>query len=176
MVIVMELLDIMLKRRSIREYTNNDIDEKKLEKILQAGLLAPTSRNRKPCEFIVVKNKEILRKLSRSKNAGSAMLEYANCAIVTIADSDKADTWIEDSSIAMAYMDLMATSMDVASCWVQSHLRSTSDNTDSERYIKDLFDLEEKYRIVGILSLGINDNRPPAHTLEDIDKNKVRYV
>ena len=55
----MELLNIMLKRRSVREYNDENIPEEKLEKILQAGLLAPTSRNRKPCEFYLVKNKEI---------------------------------------------------------------------------------------------------------------------
>ena len=147
----MELLDIMLKRRSIREYTDCKIADDKLDKIITAGLLAPTSRNRKPCELIVVKNKETLLKLSKSKNAGSAMLESSNCAIVVVADSQKADTWIEDSSIALAYMDLMATECDVASCWVQSHLRQTSDDTDSEEYIRELFDLDEKYRVVGIL-------------------------
>lgn len=172
----MELLDIMLKRRSIREYNPEDIPQDKLDMILQAGLLAPTSRNRKPCEFIVVKNKKTLKKLSQSKSAGSAMIENANCAIVTIADSNKADTWIEDSSIAMAYMDLMATECDVASCWVQSHLRRTSDDSDSENYIRKLFDLDRKYRIVGILSLGLNDIRPPAHTTDEVDKDKIRLV
>ena len=55
----MELLEIILKRRSVRTYTNEEIPDEKLEKILQAGLLAPTSRNRKPCEFVVVKNKNV---------------------------------------------------------------------------------------------------------------------
>ncbi|MGN0094022.1 MAG: nitroreductase family protein, partial [Methanobrevibacter sp.] len=45
----------MKNRRSVREYTGEDIPEEKLERIIQAGLLAPTSRNRKPCEFMVVK-------------------------------------------------------------------------------------------------------------------------
>lgn len=172
----MELLDIMLKRRSIREYNNEEISDETIDKILNAGLLAPTSRNRKPCEFIVVKDKEILKKLSQSKDAGSAMIEKAYCAIVTIADSDKADTWIEDSSIAMAYMDLMATECDVGSCWVQSHLRKTSEDEDSEEYIRNLFNINDNYRIVGILSLGLTDSRPPAHTLEDIDRDKVKYL
>ena len=76
----------------------------------------------------------------------------------------------------MAYMDLMATSENIASCWVQSHLRSTSDDIDSEEYIKELFKLDEKYRIVGILSLGINDTRPPAHTLDEIDNGKIQRI
>lgn len=171
----MELLNIMLKRRSVREYNDENIPEEKLEKILQAGLLAPTSRNRKPCEFYLVKNKEILKKLSKSKASGSSMLEKANAAIVVVADSQKADTWIEDSSIALAYMDLMATQQDVGSCWCQSHLRFSADEEKSEEVIRNIFSLNDNYRIVGILSLGLTDNRPEAHCIDDIDENKIKY-
>lgn len=62
----MSLFETILKRRSVRTYTDEEIPEEKLEKILEAGLLAPTSRNRKPCEFYLVKDKEILEKLSKS--------------------------------------------------------------------------------------------------------------
>lgn len=172
----MNLLDIMLKRRSVRQYNQKEIPEEKLEKILQAGLLAPTSRNRKPCEFFVVKDKEILEKLSKSKASGSAMLINANVAIVVFADSDKADTWIEDSSIALAYMDLMATEQDVGSCWCQSHLRYSADEEKSEDIIREIFSMADNYRVVGILSLGLTDNRPEGYTMDDIDKNKIKYV
>ena len=65
----MTLLDVMLKRRSIRKYTDDKISDEDLNKILTAGLLAPTSRNRKPCEFIVVKDKDTLKKLSKASHS-----------------------------------------------------------------------------------------------------------
>ncbi len=171
----MPLIETILKRRSVRTYTDEEIPQEKLDKIVEAGLLAPTSRNRKPCEFYVVKDKEILKKLSRSKAAGSAMLENANAAIVVFADSEKADTWIEDSSIALAYMDLMANELNVGSCWCQSHLRFDANDEKSEDVIRQIFAMDEKYRVVGILSLGMTDNKPEAHTLSEIDKTKIRY-
>lgn len=171
----MPLIETILKRRSVRTYTDEEISPEKLDKIVEAGLLAPTSRNRKPCEFYVVKDKEILKKLSRSKAAGSAMLENANAAIVVFADSEKADTWIEDSSIALAYMDLMANELNVGSCWCQSHLRFDANDEKSEDVIRQIFAMDEKYRVVGILSLGMTDNKPEAHTLSEIDKTKIRY-
>ena len=172
----MELLDIILKRRSVRTYTDEEIPEKKLEIILQAGLLAPTSRNRKPCEFIVIKDKDTLEKLSKSKASGSSMLEKANAAIVVFADTNKADTWIEDSSIALAYMDLMATEQDVGSCWCQSHLRYSADKESSEDVVRSICSMSENYRVVGILSLGMTDNRPEAHDISEIDKDKIKYM
>ncbi|MBE6486402.1 MAG: nitroreductase [Methanosphaera stadtmanae] len=171
----MSLIETILKRRSVRTYTDDEIPEEKLEKIVQAGLLAPTSRNRKPCEFYVVKDKEILEKLAKSKSAGSSMLENANTAIVVFADSEKADTWIEDSSIALAYMDLMANELDIGSCWCQSHLRYSAENEKSEDVIRKIFSMDEKYRVVGILSLGIAENKPESHNLSEIDERKVSY-
>ena len=66
----MELMDVILSRRSIRKYKDEDISEEKIEKILQAGLLAPTSRNLKPCEFVIVRDKDILGRLSKIKKYG----------------------------------------------------------------------------------------------------------
>lgn len=171
----MELLDTILKRRSVRSYTDEDIPDEKLDKIIKAGLLAPTSRNRKPCLFKIVKNKKILEELSKSKASGSAMLEDADAAIVVFADSQKADTWIEDSSIALAYMDLMANSEDVGSCWCQSHLRFSADDENSEDVVRNIFSMDSKYRVVGILSLGLPDKKPEPHTLSDIDETKIEY-
>ena len=173
--VIMDLLELMLKRRSIREYADEDIGEDKLNKIVTAGLLAPSSRNRKPCEFIVVKDKTLLNKLSKSKKSGSAMLKDACAAVVVVADSTKADTWIEDSSIALTYMDLMAAQLDVGSCWCQSHLRFSEDGVSSEEVIKNILSLDDRYRVVGILSLGISKNKPDGHQLSEVDMDKVKY-
>ena len=70
----MDLLEIMQNRRSVRSYTGEKIAKEKLDKILQAGLLSASGRSRKPWEFVVIQEKEMLEKIislqSRSsKNA-----------------------------------------------------------------------------------------------------------
>ena len=169
----MELMDIMLHRRSVRKYTEEDIPEEKLNMILQAGLLAPTSMNRKPCEFYVVRDKAILKKLSKVKSMGGGMLSECNAAIVVFGDSKKADTWIEDCSIALSYMTLMAQSQGVGSCWCQIHLRSSQLGKDAESGVREILSVPDRYRIVGILALGMPAQEPKPHTLEEIDWNKV---
>lgn len=172
----MGLLDLMLERRSVRKYSGEPIPEEKLEKIIQAGLLAPTSRNLKPWEFYVVRGKSMLDRLARSKAAGAAFLEGADAAIVVASDSTKADTWIEDDSIAMSFMHLMAAEQGVGSCWIQIHLRKTESNRDAEAKVRRILDLEENQRIVGILALGMPAEESKPHTLEEIDKSKVHWV
>ncbi|MBQ4523687.1 MAG: nitroreductase family protein [Lachnospiraceae bacterium] len=169
----MELTDVILSRRSVRKYKDEDISEEKIKKILQAGILAPTSMNRKPCEFVVVRDKETLNKLAKSKKSGAGMLSECNTAIVVLANSEIADTWIEDSSIALSYMNLMAVNLGIGSCWCQIHLRSSATGKDAEENVREILSLSEKYRIVGILSLGIPLGEVKSQVLEEADFSKV---
>ena len=172
----MDLLDVMLKRRSIRKYRKDEIPNEKLNKILQVGLLAPTSRNRKPCSFLVVDNKEALEKLSESKESSSKFLKNANKAIVVVANSLISDTWIEDSSIALAFMHLMAAEQDIGSCWVQIHLRTAKNGESSEDYVREVLGIDDYFRIVGILALGVPFYEVKGYKIEDIDKERVHYL
>ena len=172
----MDLLDVMLKRRSVRKYRKDEIPNEKLNKILQAGLLAPTSRNRKRCSFLVVDNKEALEKLSESKESSSKFLKNANKAIVVVANSLISDTWIEDSSIALAFMHLMAAEQDIGSCWVQIHLRTAKNGESSEDYVREVLGIDDYFRIVGILALGVPFYEVKGYKIEDIDKERVHYL
>lgn len=165
----------MFKRRSTRKFRDEDISKDDLDLILHSALLAPTSMNRKPCNFMVVERKETLKELSECKDMGAGLIAGANKVIVVIADSMVADTWIEDSSIALTYMHLMATELDIGSCWVQTHLRS-KDGKDSEEVVRDILKIDSHYRIVGILALGYSDDIPQAHDESDLDKSKIHFL
>lgn len=165
----------MFKRRSTRKFRDEDISKDDLDLILHSALLAPTSMNRKPCNFMVVERKETLKELSECKDMGAGLIAGANKVIVVIADSMVADTWIEDSSIALTYMHLMATELDIGSCWVQIHLRS-KDGKDSEEVVRDILKIDSHYRIVGMLALGYSDDIPQAHDESDLDKSKIHFL
>ena len=92
----MNLLQIMQNRRSVRNYTGEKIPKEKLDKILQAGLLSASGRNKKPWEFVVVQEKETLEKLSHCRVGAAKMLKNAGCAILVFANPDKTDVWVED--------------------------------------------------------------------------------
>ena len=171
----MELIDVMLKRRRTRKFNDEPVTKEELDKILQAALLAPTSMNRKPCNFMVVERKETLKDLANSKDHGAGLIDGADKAIVVVADTMVADTWIEDSSIALTYMHLMATELGLGSCWVQIHLRSKN-GKDSEEIVRDILKIDDHYRVVGIMALGHSDDIPPAHEPADVDKNKVHFM
>lgn len=171
----MELLDLLLNRRSVRQYTGEQIPQDKLEKILQAGLLSASGRNRQPWEFVVVQDKDTLQKLSQSRVGAAKMLENAGCAIVVFADSDKTDVWTEDCSIAMSNMHLMADSLGLGSCWIQGRLRETEEGITTEEYCRNLLGVSSEYVLEAMLSVGVITEHPQAHTLDELNMNKVHY-
>ena len=67
MEIIMELLEIAKKRHSVRKYTGKEIEQEKLDKILEAAHVAPTAANMQPVRLIVVKSKEGLEKSERQQ-------------------------------------------------------------------------------------------------------------
>ena len=172
----MELLDVMLKRRSVKKYTGEPIPEEKLRYIVQAGFLAPSSRNLKPWKFIVVRDKAVLKQLAGAKAMGGAMLADADAAIVVTADSVLADTWVEDCSIAMTYMHLAAAEQGVGSCWVQYLLRQTVYGREAEEEVRKILSIRIPYRLVGMLALGMPKEEPAPHTLDEIDPDDVTVI
>ena len=171
----MELMDVMFKRRSSRKFTDEAVGKDELEKILQAALLAPTSMNRKPCSFMVVERKQTLEELSKAKNHGAELIAGADKAIVVLADTLIADTWCEDSSIALTYMHLMATDLGLGSCWVQIHLRDKN-GVNAEEVVRDILKVDDHYRIAGIMAIGHIETQPEPHTPEDLDKSKIHFL
>ena len=169
----MDLLEVMTNRRSVRSYTEEEIPAEKLEKILQAGLLAESGKNLKPWEFIVVEDKEVLAKMAKSRAAGGAMLEHAKCAVVVVGDTEKTDVWAEDCSVAMAHMHLMADCLGVGSCWVQGRLREASDGRTTEEFIRDLLGIPDQYGVEAVLSLGMPKDHPAAYSLDELPMEKV---
>ena len=150
----MEFRRIIEKRKSVRRFSDKSIEREVLDSILYAGSLAPTSRNRRPCMLHLIEEKSLLQRLSQAKQAGAAFAADARAAIVVAADSDKADTWIEDSSIALTYMMLAAEEQNLGCCWVQLHLRSSADGKDAEDNAREILGLQQNFRIVGFLALG----------------------
>ena len=175
----MELLEIMKNRRSVRTYTEESIPTEKLEQILHAGLLSPSGRAIRPWELIVVQNKEMLQKLAGCRDGSADMLKGASAAIVVAADPDKTDVWIEDCSIAMTQMHLMADSLGVGSCWIQVRLRDAGKaapvGTTTEGYLQGLLGIPKEYKVEAILSLGMPKNHPAPRTLEELPKEKIHW-
>ena len=171
-----DLLEIMRTRRSVRKYTAQEISDEDVKKILSAALLAPSGHSKYPCEFIVVKNRETLNKMSQCRVNVAKMLETAFAAVVVIADKEKSDTIVEDCSVAMMNMELEATSLGIGNCWIQIRGRNDSaDGSTCEEYLRGILNFPEKFACQSILALGYPEKMPRQRELDKLKFDKIHY-
>lgn len=168
------MLQDFLNRRSVRRYTGETVPADKLEQVLHSALTSASGHAWYPCEYIVVKDKDVLAKMSECRAGGSAaMLKGADCAVVVLGDESKSDMWMEDCSISMANMMVMATSLGLGSCWIQGRARTTADGETTENYLRGLLGYPENMRLEAILSLGVPETVPAPRTVADLKVEKI---
>ena len=164
------IYELLKNRRSIRKYQNKEIEKEKLDIILKSALLSPSSRSRRPWEFVVVTDRDMLRKLSQCREHSSDFLKGAPVGIVIIADPEACDVWIEDSSITAIIIQMAAQSLDLGSCWIQVRERFHNENEKAEDYIKRILNIQEKYKVECIIAMGY-----PAEDKKPYDVDKLPY-
>ncbi|MDO4535919.1 MAG: nitroreductase family protein [Clostridium perfringens] len=169
------MIDFLKTRRSIRIYEEKEIEQEKIQEILKAGLLAPTSRGGRSWEFIVVNDKEILEVLSKCKPKAAKFIANAGVAIIIIANTEKSSVWEEDCAISSAFMTLETHKLGLGSCIVQIRGRKYNENISASEYLKEKLNIPENYEVESILSIGYKGQERPAYEDKDIDFNKVHY-
>ncbi len=171
----MDALDLILSRRSVRQYTEAPIPQAKLEAILYAGLSAASSKNRRPWEFILVRERETLMRLAGCRPGASKLLDGCTAAIVVAADAEAVDVWVEDCASAMTQMHLMAAMQGVGSCWLQVRMRQAADGRAAADVVREALGIPEKYGVMAILTLGMPAEAPLPHTVSELLHGKIHH-
>ena len=169
------MLELLKTRRSIRKYQKREVEREKLDIILKSALLSPSSRGRKPWEFIVVSNPEVLGKLSQCREHSSRFLAGAPLGIVVVADPTECDVWIEDTSIAAIIIQLTSHSIGLGSCWIQVRERMHSEIKKAEDYIKEVLEIPEKYSVECIIGIGYIGEDKESHYMDTLPSHKIHY-
>lgn len=120
------VLNNILERTSVRSYLDKSIEDDKIEKLLRAGMAAPTAVNKQPWHFVVVTDKSLLQKLAKA-NPYAEMVARAPLAIVVCGDMTKAldgnarEFWVQDCSAASENILLAATGLGLGSVWTGTY-------------------------------------------------------
>ena len=167
---VMNVLEAIEKRRSIRKYEKKAIDRQSMEILKEAALRSPSSRGINPWTFIFVDDPDVLKKLSGTREHGSDQLKGAALAIVVCGDETKSDVWIEDCTIAAIGLHFTAHSLGLGSCWSQMRNRTHSNEKTAEAYVQELLGIPKNLRVESIIGIGF-----PAETKTPVPADKLDY-
>jgi nitroreductase len=140
----MDVYEAILERRSIRAYQNKPIEREKLEKILEAGRLAPSARNIEPWHFIVVTDEKKRKVLSKGLYAKFVI--QAPLVIVVCGDKNASPDWFAvDVGLAVENMVLTAVSEGLGTCCVGSF---------NEEEVKNLLNIPSNLEVIVMLTVG----------------------
>jgi len=81
----MDVFECIVSRRSIRSFKDEPVPDEALERILEAARWAPSAVNRQPWHFIVIKNRETLRRIASLARYGS-FISQAPVAVAVVTD------------------------------------------------------------------------------------------
>ena len=156
--------DLVQLRRSHRKFTEEPLTADEVKMILRAGLMSPTSKNRRAWHFVVVENKSDLQKLADAKELYADFIGIAPLAVVITASPEEDECWIEDCSIAAVSMQYQAEDLGLGSCWAQMKNYTLSDGTSTEDVIRGILDIPESQRVLCVLAFGHKaDERKPQN-------------
>ncbi|MCK9558209.1 MAG: nitroreductase family protein [Candidatus Cloacimonetes bacterium] len=150
----MSFMELISTRYSVRDFKPDPIPSEALDKILEAGRMAPSAQNRQPWRYIVLTNPAQIKALVKKTGLiglSNFFVKDAPCVIVACADTKKnmrvngQDYYLVDTAISFQQMMLCAWEMGIGSCWMAAF---------SEKILAKYLEIPRSWRIVAISPFG----------------------
>jgi len=175
----MDFNEILVNRRAIRDYQDKEVSLTTLEEILHDACLAPTARNLQPCRFILIRNRNFMKRISDdckknllsdiTSNPDSPLKDYesrfsderynifhnAPCVVYIIGPA-QARLIDVDCALTAAYIMFSATSRGLGTCWIGLGVNVR------DQKILDEMGMPKNCRIIAPIVMGYPAEIPPA--------------
>lgn len=167
----MDFEEIIRRRTAVRKFSDKKLEQEKLDKILDAGRLAPTAKNNQPIKIYVVQSEEGITKLDKASRCRYG----ASTILIICGNKEEAyhkgnyTTYEMDACIVATHMMLEATNVGVDNIWIESF---------DENILREEFNIPMEYIPVCLLPLGYkNDDCPinPLHAKRKPIEELVEY-
>ena len=150
----------LISRRSIRKFKDIQIKDEELNKILEAGMYAPTGMGLQSPKMIVVQDKEIRDELSQlnssflwSKDSNEKSDPFYGAPTIVIVLADKnIKTYIEDASLVLGNLMNAAHSIGIGSCWI--HRAKVMFESEEGKALLKEWNIPDNYVGIGHCILG----------------------
>ena len=169
----MTTIETIRTRRSVREFTDENLTPEQINLLKEIALRSPSSRNLDPWRFFFVQSPALLKELAKAKISGSSLIDGAKLAVVVGGDENISDVWTEDCSIASILLQLAAQTLGLGSCWVQIRNRN-SQNCSSEDFVRNLLEIPKNIRICSIIAIGNPAEKRAPLEFSELDFKKIK--
>ncbi len=168
----MELKEVLLKRRSVRKFTDEPVSEEMIDELLHAAMSGPSACNKKPWDFYVVTNEQAIEEL---RHASKFTKITAKLAIVVCGDLSRAlplhmaEYWIQDCSAATENILLRVTDLGLGAVWCGIHPQKRA-----EEKVRKCLGMNDKMIPLNIIWIGHPAEAPEVR--DQYEENRVHYI
>lgn len=151
----MDVIDCIKTRRSIRNYLNQPIDEKDIDKIIESAIWTPSGKNGQPWKFKIITDKGLITQISEMSIYGKWMSNVPSFICVFL-DKEQSYDYIKDvqsCGAAIQNILLCAHSLGIGSCWIGEILGK------SDQVINLLNLNKNRYELMALVTLGYKAGR-----------------
>lgn len=153
------MLDTIFARRSIRKYTGEPVTEEQVRNLLEAAMAAPSANNSQPWHFVVVQDREQLRRLAEAHPYGRMQAEAALSIAVCADPALSPRYWVQDCSAATENLLLAATSLGLGGVWLGVY-----PNQDRVAQVKEVLGIPEGIEVLCLVAIGHPAEKKPPRT------------
>jgi nitroreductase len=165
-------MDTIDTRRSIRTYTDQLVENDKIEKLLRAGMQAPSAANQQPWEFLVIQDKETLDILSLM-SPYSRLAAKAPLVIIPLGNVDRMkieENWQQDMSAATENILLEAVELNLGAVWL-----GVAPSEERMDYLSNCFDLPPNLKPFAIIAIGYPGKGSENKFVDRYDETRVHF-
>lgn len=150
-----ETVQVLKTRRSCRKYRSKQIKKEELDAILEAGTYAPTGMGKQSPIIVVIKDQEMITKISKLNAAVMGITSdpfYAAPTLLVVFADRKVTTYIEDGTLVIGNMLNAAHAIGVDSCFI--YRAKEEFETEEGKAILKKLGIKEDYIAIGNCVLG----------------------
>jgi len=165
----MDYFDVVRERRSVRSFQNKEISNEQIRKLISTSMKAPSAGNLQAYKIIVVRDLSRKKALSDA-SGGQSFIEQAPVCIVVCADEKTSSHYgergrtlysLQDATILSAYLQLTATAIGLATCWVGAF---------DEKKVSEAINASKDLRPVALISVGYENKKAHETRRRDYDE------
>lgn len=159
----LKFLNVLFDRKSVRKFTDNVVEQEKVDALLHAAMSAPSARNIQPWKFIVVNDRNLLNELGNALPYAKMLLQATLCIIVCsdlrgLEDNSTAQGfWVQDCSAATENILLAVEALSLGACWTGCYPRE-----DRQNIVKEILNVPDGVIPFSVIPIGYPQEDTPV--------------
>lgn len=169
----MELKDVLLKRRSVRKYTDELVSKEDIDELMHAAMSGPSACNTRPWEFYVIQDpikvNEVVNGMKHANYGANTIIIVAGNLHQMALMGDLKEFWVQDCSAATENILLRATDLGLGTVWCGVY-----PNKKQTEKIKEVIGVENHIIPLNVILVGHPNEEPESR--DQYDEGKIHFV